>query len=68
MKSSGSIAAMRGQTDRNVRKVRSAMLKRIQKKMLAALTEKVRRQQPLTLLEKEFLTDNSVDIEKQGKD
>ena len=64
--SSTRIAAMRGQTDRNIRKVRGTMLKKIQKKLLAALKEKVDKQQPLTLLEKEFLADNGVDIEKSA--
>ena len=65
--SSARIAAVRGQTDRNIRKVRGTMLKKIRKKLLAALTEKAGKQQPLTLLEKEFLTDNGVDIEKIHK-
>ncbi len=42
--SSTKIAAIRGQTDRNIRKVRDTMLKKIRKKLLAALTEKVRKQ------------------------
>ena len=62
--SSVKIAAIRGQSDRNIRKVRNTMLKKIRKKLLAALTEKVQAQQPLTLLEKEFLKENGVDIEK----
>lgn len=57
--SSTKIAAIRGQSDRNIRKVRNTMLKKIRKKLLAALTEKVQAQQPLTLLEKEFLSENS---------
>lgn len=61
--SSTKIAAIRGQSDRNIRKVRGTMLKKIRKKLLAALTEKVQNQQPLTLLEKEFLIDNGVAIE-----
>ena len=65
--SSTKIAAIRGQSDRNIRKVRNTMLKKIRKKLLAALTEKVQAQQPLTLLEKEFLSENSVDIEKYTK-
>ena len=65
--SSVKIAAIRGQSDRNIRKVRNTMLKKIRKKLLAALTEKVQKQQPLTLLEKEFLTENGVDIEKTTK-
>ena len=65
--SSTKIAAIRGQSDRNIRKVRNTMLKKIRKKLLAALTEKVQAQQPLTLLEKEFLSENGVDIEKTTK-
>ena len=65
--SSVKIAAIRGQSDRNIRKVRNTMLKKIRKKLLAALTEKVQKQQPLTLLEKEFLTENGVDIESSSK-
>lgn len=65
--SSVKIAAIRGQSDRNIRKVRNTMLKKIRKKLLAALTEKVQAQQPLTLLEKEFLSENGVDIEKTTK-
>ena len=57
--SSTRIAAIRGQTDRNIRKVRGTMLKKIRKKLLPALLEKAKKQQPLTLLEKEFLADNS---------
>lgn len=62
--SSAKIATIRGQTDRNIRKVRSTMLKKIRKRLLVALKEKVKKQQPLTLLEKEFLLDSGVDIEK----
>ena len=65
--SSTKIAAIRGQSDRNIRKVRNTMLKKIRKKLLAALTEKVQAQQPLTLLEKVFLSENGVDIEKTTK-
>ena len=64
--SSVRIAAIRGQSDRNIRKVRNTMLKKIRKKLLAALTEKVQAQQPLTLLEKEFLRENGVDIENSS--
>lgn len=64
--SSVRIAAIRGQSDRNIRKVRNTMLKKIRKKLLAALTEKVQTQQPLTLLEKEFLRENGVDIENSS--
>lgn len=61
--SSTKIAAIRGQSDRNIRKVRGTMLKKIRKKLLAALTGKVQKKQPLTLLEKEFLIDNGAAVE-----
>lgn len=61
------IAAIRGQTDRNIRKVRVTMLKKIQKKLLPALLEKAKKQQPLTLLEKDFLADNSTEVDSQKK-
>ncbi len=64
--SSVRIAAIRGQSDRNIRKVRNTMLKKIRKKLLAALTEKVQTQQPLTLLDKDFLRENGVDIENNS--
>ncbi len=61
--SSVRIAAIKGQSDRNIRKVRGTMLKRIRKKLLDELDEKVRKQQPLTLLEKRFLIDNGIKID-----
>lgn len=63
--SSAKIAEIKGQSDRNIRKVRSTMLKRIRKKLLAALTEKAQKQQSLTLLEKEFLKENGIDFDKK---
>ncbi len=51
------IARLRGQTDRNIRKIRVTMMKRIRKKLLAALSEKVGKQLPLTLLERGFYED-----------
>lgn len=62
--SSTKIAAIRRQTDRNIRKVRNTMFKKIRKKLLTALKEKAQAEQPLTLLEKDFLRENGVDIEK----
>lgn len=62
--SSPRIAAIRGQTDRNIRKVRATMLKKIRKKLLPALTEKAEKQQAeLTLFEKEFLKESGFNIE-----
>jgi hypothetical protein len=62
------IAAIRGQSDRNIRKVRNTMLKKIRKKLLAALTEKVQKQQSLTLLEKGFLIESGVSVEEEVKE
>ena len=67
--SSAKIAAVRGQSDRNIRKVRVAILKRIHKKLLAALQEKARQGLPLTIDEKAFLTENektALDCGKSG--
>lgn len=56
--SSAKIAAIRGQSDRNIRKIRITMLKRIRKKLLAVLQEKTRQGLPLTFEEKAFLAEN----------
>ncbi len=60
---SESIAKLRGHTDRNIRKIRVPMMKRIRKKLLAALSEKVGKQLPLTLLERGFYEDGGEVIE-----
>lgn len=65
--SSTKIAVIRGQSDRNIRKVRATMLKKIRKKLLAALIDKHGEQQSLSLLEKEFLADNSEPVETAKK-
>lgn len=64
--SSTKIGLIRGQTDRNIRKIRNTMLKQIRKKLLAALTEKSEKQQPMTLLEKDFLMDNGRAVDFNG--
>lgn len=56
------IGCLRGQSDRNIRKIRNTLLKRIQKKLLAALQDEAYRQQ-LTLLEKNFLTRNGFSVD-----
>ena len=65
--SSTRIAAIRQQSDRNIRKVRNTMMKKIRKELLSALTHKAEKQQPMTLMEKAFLADNgkAVDTEAQ---
>ena len=65
--SSARIAKIRNQSDRNIRKVRGTMLKKIRKKLLEALTKKMKAQQPLTLLEKEFLEESGMGIDSGEK-
>ena len=65
--SSTRVAAIRQQSDRNIRKVRNTVLKKIRKKLLAALKEKADTQQPMTLLEKAFLEDNSETVDSGEK-
>lgn len=60
--SSAKIAVIKEQSDRNIRKVRGTMLKRIRKKLITALNEKIQ-QGTLTLLEKNFLMDNGIKID-----
>lgn len=65
--SSSKIAAIRGQSDRNIRKVRTTMLKQIQKKLLTVIQEKAREELPLTLEEKAFLQKNGKTALDGGK-
>ena len=61
--SSTRVAKIRNQSDRNIRKVRGTMLKKIRKKLLPALLDKVEKQQPMTLLEKDFLEESRMEID-----
>lgn len=65
--SSTRIAAIRQQSDRNIRKVRSTMFKKIRKKLLPALLDKAEEQQPINLLEKDFLAENGTKIDSKEK-
>lgn len=56
--SSTRIAAIRQQSDRNIRKVRNTMMKKIRKELLSTLTDKAEKQQSMTLMEKAFLSDS----------
>ena len=65
--SSTRIAAIRQQSDRNIRKIRNTMMKKIRKELLSALTDKAEKQLSMTLVEKAFLSDigKAVDTEVQ---
>ena len=65
--SSTRIAKIRNQSDRNIRKVRGTMLKKIRKKLLPALLDKAEKQQPMTLLEKDFLEESGMEIDSGEK-
>lgn len=65
--SSTRIAKIRKQSDRNIRKVRGTMLGKIRKKLLPALLDKAEKQQPMTLLEKEFLAEYEIEIDSVEK-
>ena len=43
------------------------MFKKIRKKLLAALTDKAEKQQPMTLLEKDFLREYGLEIDNGTK-
>ena len=53
--STAAIGRIRGQSDRNIRKVRATMLKRIHTRLLTTLTERSEKGQPLTTTQREFL-------------
>jgi hypothetical protein len=65
--SSTQIAKIRNQSDRNIRKVRGTMVKKIRKKLLPALLDKAEKQQPMTLLEKDFLEESGMKIDSGEK-
>ena len=65
--SSTRVAAIRQQSDRNIRKVRNTVLKKIRKKLLAAITQKAEKQQPMTLLEKAFLAESGKVVDSVEK-
>ena len=47
--------------------MRGTILKKIRKKLLAALTDKAGKQQPMTLLEKEFLRECRLTVDNETK-
>ena len=64
--SSTRIAAIRQQSDRNIRKVRNTMMKKIRKELLSALADKAEKQQSMTLMEKAFLSDSGKAVDTEG--
>ena len=65
--SSDRIDEMRGQTDRNIRKVRNTALRKIHKKILPALRQREETGQPMTIEERRFLAEmKDTGIDKDG--
>ena len=65
--SSARIADIRQQSDRNIRKVRNTMMKKIQKKLLDALLDKAAKQLPMTLVEEAFLAESKEAVDTKAQ-
>lgn len=66
--SSKKIGEVRGQSDRNIRKVRNTMFKKIYKKLLPILVERMEKKLPMTKEEKRFVADMKKAVLDGGKD
>ena len=62
------LAAIRGQSDRNIRKLRMTIQKKLQKRMYEHLSEKLENDQGLTLRECEFMEKYEASLQTMGKD
>ena len=62
------LAAIRGQSDRNIRKLRMTIQKKLQKRMYEHLSEKLEKDQDLTLREREFVEEYEALLQTMGKD
>ena len=62
------LAAMRGQSDRNIRKVRKTIHKNLQRQMYANLCGKQKQGMGLTLRERQFVEEYSALEKNQGRD
>ena len=62
------LAQMRGQSDRNVRKVRNTIRKKLQKKLYAHLCQMQDESKSLTLRERQFIEEYTALLGEKGKD
>lgn len=62
------LAAIRGQSDRNIRKLRTTIQKKLQKQMYEHLREKRENGHSLTLQEREFMKEYEALLQSMGKD
>ena len=66
--STARLAAIRGQSDRNIRKLRMTIQKKLQKRMYEHLSEKLENDHGLTLREREFMEEYESLLQTTGKD
>ena len=62
------LAELRGQSDRNIRKVRNTIRKKLQKKLYAHLCRMQDEGKSLTLRERQFMEEYAALLEEKGKD
>ena len=62
------LAAIRGQSDRNIRKLRMTIQKKLQRRMYEHLSEKLENDHGLTLREREFVEEYEALLQTMGKD
>ena len=62
------LAAIRGQSDRNIRKLRMTIQKKLQKRMYEHLSEKQEKDYSITLQEREFIEEYEALLQTMGKD
>ena len=62
------LAAIRGQSDRNIRKLRMTIQKKLQRRMYEHLSEKLENDHGLTLREREFMEEYEASMQTMGKD
>ena len=66
--STARLAAIRGQSDRNIRKLRMTIQKKLRKRMYEHLSEKLENDHSLTLREREFVEEYEALLQTMGKD
>ena len=66
--STARLAAIRGQSDRNIRKLRMTIQKKLQKRIYEHLSEKLENDHGLTLREREFMEEYEALLQTMGKD
>ena len=62
------LAAIRGQSDRNIRKLRMTIQKKLQRQMYEHLSEKLEKDYSITLREREFMEKYEALLQAMGKD